>query len=63
MLPFTLCPEATYATKPNIVFPGTQDQATAAEAIADARLEDAFDGGGLDNINITLTGSIEPGTP
>lgn len=60
MLPITLSPETAYATKSNILYPGTSAQATAAESVADARLEDALDGGGLDGLDITVSGAIEP---
>lgn len=60
MLPITLSPATAYATKPNIVFAGTQTQATALEVAADARIEDALDGYGLDNLDIVVgAGSIE----
>ena len=60
MLPIVLSPETAYATKPNIVYPGTSAQATAAETLADARIEDALDGYGLDGLDITVgAGSIE----
>lgn len=60
MLPIVLSPETAYATKPNIVFPGSQTLATAAETLADARIEDSLDGYGLDNLDITVgAGSIE----
>lgn len=35
-------PEVAYVTKPNIKYPGTQVQATAAEAAAQLRLNDAL---------------------
>lgn len=41
MLIETLCPELVYALKPNIKFPGTQPQATAAEGVATQRFNDA----------------------
>jgi len=60
VLPITLSPATAYATKPNIAFPGTAAQATAAETAADARIEDALDGYGLDNLDITVgAGAIE----
>jgi len=60
VLPITLSPATAYATKPNIVFPGSQTQATALETAADARIEDALDGYGLDALDITVgAGSIE----
>ena len=37
-----LDPSVVYALKPNIKFPGTQAQATAAEARAQSRMNDAF---------------------
>jgi len=36
----TLSPNAAYASKDNIAYPGTQTQATAAEASAQARYRD-----------------------
>jgi hypothetical protein len=38
----SLSPEVAYATKPNLKFPGTQAQATAAESLAQSRLNDSF---------------------
>lgn len=35
-------PETCYATKGNVKFPGTQTQATAAEGVAQTRLNAAF---------------------
>jgi hypothetical protein len=35
-----LSPEAAYATQPNIKYPGTAAQATAAETLAQNRLND-----------------------
>lgn len=37
-VPITTTPETAYATKVNITFPGTQAQATAAEAAAQTEL-------------------------
>lgn len=37
-----LSPEVTYAGRTNIKYPGTQAQATAAEALAQSRLNDAY---------------------
>lgn len=37
-----LSPEVTYALKGNIAYPGTQAQATAAEAKAQSRLNDSL---------------------
>lgn len=60
MLPIVLSPATAYATKPNIAFPGSAAQATAAETAADARIEDVLDGFGLDNLNIEVAaGAIE----
>lgn len=54
--PLTHSPDVTYATKPNILYPGKQAAATAAEARADARLEDAFP-----TLDVEVkTGSIKP---
>lgn len=62
MLPIVLSPDTAYATRPNIVAPMTQAQATAAETRADARIEDVLDSGGLDNLNVEVNaGSIEIG--
>lgn len=63
MLPVVLSAETAYATRPNITYPGTQAQATAAETAADARIEDALDGYGLDALDITVgAGAIEVAT-
>jgi hypothetical protein len=35
-----LSPEAAYATSPNVKYPGTAAQATAAETVAQNRLND-----------------------
>jgi hypothetical protein len=43
-VPIVLSPQTAYATKPNIKYPGTQAQATAAETAADTRIEDAIPG-------------------
>ena len=64
MLPIVLSPETAYATKNNIVFPGSQTLATAAEVRADARIEDVLDSSGLDNLNIEVaSGAIEIANP
>lgn len=64
MLPVTLSPATTYATKSNIAFPGTQAQATAAEAAAQTRMNDALASSGLDGLSITVSGgAIEVATP
>jgi hypothetical protein len=58
MLPLTSCPEATYATKPNIRFPGTTAQATAAEVIADTVVDQRL--ASVDGVTIAIaSGSIE----
>lgn len=44
MIPITVSPAATYATKGNILFPGSSAQARAAEAFADATVEDRLNG-------------------
>lgn len=58
MLPIVTCPEACYATKPNIAYPGTSAQATAAETTADTLVDDRLES--LDNVTIAIAaGSIE----
>jgi len=37
-----LSPEVTYAIKGNVKYPGNQTQATAAEGLAQSRLNDAL---------------------
>lgn len=44
-VPFVQSPPATYASKVNIKFPGTQTQATAAEALAQTRINDSLPSG------------------
>ena len=39
-----LSPEVTYALKQNIKYPGSSSQATAAEAAAISRMQDAYTG-------------------
>jgi hypothetical protein len=58
MLPITLSPETTYATKVNILRPGTQAAADAAELVADARIEDVLDTVGADVANLTINPAI-----
>lgn len=41
-VPFVQSPEATYASKVNIKFPGTQAAATAAEAKAQTRINESL---------------------
>lgn len=41
-VPITLDDNSTYATKVNIKFPGSSAQATAAEAAAEDRINDAL---------------------
>lgn len=63
MLPLVGTPEAAYATKPNIAFPGTQAQATAAEGIADTRTDERLASSGVDAVTIAIAaGSIEVAT-
>jgi hypothetical protein len=38
----SLSPEVAYATKPNVKYPGTAAQATAAVTVAQNRLNDSF---------------------
>ena len=59
MLPITLSPETAYATKGNIGFPGTSAQATAAEGLAEDRINDALNYINAD-VDVTVTaGAIE----
>lgn len=52
-----LSPETTYATKPNILRPGSQADADAAEVRADARIEDALaDGVTIAGLSIEANG-------
>lgn len=63
MLPIVLSDNAVYATKPNITFPGTQAQATAAEALSQTRINDALASFGLDGLTIAVAGgAIEVAT-
>jgi hypothetical protein len=55
-VPIVLSPATAYLTKPNILFPGSDAQATAAEAAADSRIEDVLPAG--TTISITA-GTIE----
>lgn len=58
-VPITVCPEAVYATKVNITFPGTQAQATAAETAAQSKINDRLG----DGVSITVgAGAIEVAT-
>lgn len=41
-LHITLSPDCSYATRPNILYPGSDAQADAAELRADARMEDSL---------------------
>jgi hypothetical protein len=41
-LKITLSPATAYATSSNIVFPGTEAQAEAAEVAAESRIDDAI---------------------
>ena len=60
MLPIVLSPEAAYATKSNILFPGTQAQATAAETLADTTVDNHLAGSFVDAVSINIgAGSIE----
>lgn len=56
MVPIVLSREATYATKSNIAFPGSQTQATAAEALAQSRINDALASQGLDGLTVAVAG-------
>lgn len=59
MLPIVLSPETAYATKRNILYPGTQAQADAREAGADARIEDVVDAVGMDVANVSIIANGE----
>lgn len=64
MIPIALSPAAAYCTKSNIAFPGTQAQATALEALAQTRINDALAASGLDGLAITVSaGAIEVANP
>jgi hypothetical protein len=52
-------PELAYATKDNIQYPGTAAQATAAEAVADARADDGLPTGVTYDVG---AGAITPET-
>jgi hypothetical protein len=55
-VPSTVSPDATYATKVNIKFPGTAAQATAAEAKAQTDIDSRFHSG----ITVTVgAGSVQ----
>lgn len=60
MLPITLSPETAYVTKPNIAYPGSQAQATAAEGLAESTINDFYDSFLVDgNVAVTVAaGSI-----
>lgn len=61
MLPLVSCPEACYATKPNVAFPGTSAQATAAESRADTIVDERL--ASVDAVTIAIAaGSIEVAT-
>ena len=63
MIPIVLSKEVVYATKPNISFPGSAAQATAAEALAQTRINDQLAASGLDGLTITVSaGAIEVAT-
>lgn len=49
-VPITVSPEATYATKVNIEFPGSAAQATAAEAQAEDDINDRLPA----NVSVTV---------
>lgn len=58
-VPITVSPEATYATKVNIEFPGSSTQATAAEAEAEDRINDRLPS----DVQVTVSaGAITPAT-
>lgn len=60
MIPIVLSPATCYASKSNIAYPGTQTQATADEAAAEDRINDALAASGLDGLTVTVAaGAIE----
>lgn len=62
-VPIVLNGNCAYASKPNIAYPGTQTQATAAEADAQARINELLGSQGLDGLSITVSaGAIEVAT-
>lgn len=64
MIPINLSPDTAYATKSNIAYPGTSAQATAAEARAQTRINDALAASGLDGLTVTVAaGAIEVANP
>jgi hypothetical protein len=52
LIPVVLSPQTAYATKDNIRFPGTQAQATAAEALAQTRINQVLPNG----LTVTVPG-------
>jgi hypothetical protein len=55
-VPIVLSPDTAYATKDNILRPGSQAQATAAEGRAEDRADDAYP----DGVTLTVAaGAIE----
>lgn len=53
----TLSPETAYATRRNLLFPGSQTQANAAATRADSRIEDALPSGvTIAGLSITSNG-------
>lgn len=59
-VPIVSSPDSTYATKPNILYPGTQTQATAAETRADTVVDQRLASSGIDAVSVNIgAGSIE----
>ena len=56
-MPFTPSAEATYASKPNLAFPGSAAQATAAEALAKTRIDEVLAAGGQTGLAVTIAAS------
>jgi hypothetical protein len=57
--PSTLSPEANYATRRNILYPGSASAATAAATRADARIEQDLPAG-TTVAGLTITANNEP---
>lgn len=56
-VPIVLSPDTAYATKDNILYPGSQAQATAAEGRAEDRANDAYP----DGVTLAVAaGSVPP---
>lgn len=52
MLPITIHPAATYATKDNILFEGTADQVRAVEALAAQTINERLPSGTISGLKV-----------